>query len=186
MEQKLNALKLAIMEILSQVTAIEYEWKQITASTQLPNQNKRPHATTSNWAEEEALWYVRRNNRIENDSEPLENLAAGQRYEAEQEMPDVDFQEGYEFKAKKHTRESILEWYRRLRTAVNEQRLNPFLTAQALDTLFEKLKRKFKDIQTPNGMALRLALEDFNALQKIFQGVDAFLNAKQGSNNLNL
>ena len=64
--------------------------------------------------------------------------------------------------------------------------VNPFLTAQALDTFFEKLKRKFKDIQTPNGMALRLALEDFNVLQKIFQGVDAFLNAKRGSKNLNL
>ena len=69
---------------------------------------------------------------------------------------------------------------------MNEQRLNPFLTAHALDTFFEMLKRKFKDIQTPNRMALRLALEDFNALQEIFQGVDAFLNANQGSNNLNL
>jgi hypothetical protein len=145
------------------------------------------------WKKEEEQWFIRRANR---QNESIEALAKGNRHYIdentqveflpgeEEELPDNDYTIGYSYKAKSHTRETITQWVDRLVHAVLEENINPFLTIKSLEDMFSKLKKKFKNLNMPNTMMLKRALQNFGELKKLFSQLKVFMNQniKQKSN----
>ena len=229
LEEKLAALKQAIMDILTQVTVIEIELKQLSIkpqespprkkkapngashSTNLhvpmvkPKVKKRvkprpvetdelvrknamiPQSSNIDWREEQRKWNAHRAKTLE-EAEPLHRLASGTRTyidentqvpleENEQEvLPDNDYTESYAYKSKGHTRETVLQWVDRLIEAVLTENINPFLTLKSLEDMFGKLKKKFNNLNVPNTLMLRQALQHFGDLKKLFLQLKEFLN----------
>eukprot|EP00942_MAST-04A_sp_MAST-4A-sp1_P006587 g6587.t1 len=152
------------------------------------NNNLPKNEEEIDWAKEQEKWFMRRNNR---QNESLDALAQGNRkYNDENTMveplpgehevlPDHDYTVGYSYKAKSHTRETITQWVDRLIHAVLVENTNPFLTLKALEEFFAKLKKKFKNLNVPNTMMLRLALNNFGELKKLFVQLKQFLEINE-------
>ena len=231
-ENQLANLKQSIMDILSQVTVLEYQIQNLSIKQQespprkkssrmmdadgasvsstsfrMPQTRDRKikkriqpvptHNTDNNiqkdeedinWDKEQEKWFMRRNNR---QNESLDALAQGNRiYHDEntmveplpgeqEELPDHDYTIGYSYKAKSHTRETITQWVDRLVSAVLIENINPFLTLKALEEFFAKLKKKFKQLNVPNTLMLRLALNNFAELKKLFVQLKQFLEVNE-------
>ena len=232
-EHRINLLKQSVMDILSQLTVLEYELQNVsirqqespprkkssnsrmdpdgasvssTSSFRMPqardrkikkriqpiathnNNNNIPQEGEIDWAKEQEKWFMRRNNR---QNESLDALAQGNRHyndentmveplPGEQEdLPDHDYTVGYSYKAKSHTRETITQWVDRLIHAVLVENINPFLTLKALEEFFAKLKKKFKQLNVPNTLMLRLALNNFAELKKLFVQLKQFLEVNE-------
>ena len=230
-ENQIANLKQSIMDILSQVTVLEYQLQNMSIRQQespprkkssnsrmmdpdgassstsntfraprkikkriqpVPADNTNSNIPTDkekiNWKKEEEQWFLRRANR---QNESIDALAQGNRIyhdentqvevlPGEQEvLPDHDYTIGYSYKAKSHTREKITQWVDRLIHAVLVENINPFLTLKALEDMFAKLKKKYKHLNVPNTMGMRLALNNFGELKKMFQQLKHFLEVNE-------
>ena len=149
-----------------------------------------PQSSNIDWSEEQRKWSAHRAKTLE-EAEPLHRLVSGTRtyidentmvepFPGESEvLPDLDYTVGYSYKAKSHTRETVLEWVNRLVNAVLIENINPFLTQRALVDMFSKLKKKFKQLNVPNTLMLRTALQNFGELKKMFQQLKQFLELNE-------
>ena len=90
------------------------------------------------------------------------------------QLPDLDFEDGYAHKAKGHTRETVSQWFYRLKQVIDSGR-NPILTVKGLEILFQKLSRTLKDIQKPNHKLLIDAINDFTIMKQLFRQLDGRL-----------
>jgi hypothetical protein len=129
----------------------------------------------------ENQWHVRRAHTLSNQ-QPLEELGQKQYIESSDtnfpteegeasQLPDLDFEEGYAHKAKGHTRETVSQWFYRLKQVIDSGR-NPILTVKGLEILFQKLSRTLKDIQKPNHKLLIDAINDFTIMKQLFRQLD--------------
>ena len=132
----------------------------------------------------ENQWHVRRAHTLKNQ-QPLEELGKKQYIESSDtnfpteegeasQLPDLDFEDGYAHKAKGHTRETVSQWFYRLKQVIDSGR-NPILTVKGLEILFQKLSRTLKDIQKPNHKLLIDAINDFTIMKQLFRQLDGRL-----------
>ena len=87
-----------------------------------------------------------------------------------------------------HLHTKIINFIKRKRfspkiNVVVEKNINPFLTVQGIDNLFQKLKTKskYKDIKVPNMLELRNALKNFGILKKMMNTLQSYLKDKEHS-----
>lgn len=135
----------------------------------------------------ERRWHTQRAETLKH-KQPLEALAHPKKQYIERsdthfvtddgemsQLPDLFFEEGFEHRAKGHTRETVSQWFHRLKDAIDTGK-NPILSVQGLETLFQKLARVNKDVQKPNQKLLIDSIHDFAIMKGIFRQIYAVLS----------
>ena len=102
------------------------------------------------WAAREQEWHANKA-KAQQNAKSLDELA--EKYK-DVELSDTEseggtgFAEGYEFKSKGNTRETVKQWLKRLNDAL-QNGVNPILAVQAYDDIWPRLKRAAPGFQTP-------------------------------------
>jgi hypothetical protein len=170
------------------------------ASSSRPKPKKRvplyqppaPITTEKEWFENHAL--VRQN------AIPLTSLAAGNReynevsetqfsFDDEPALPSPDFApDADKAQGKGNSRETSVQWLKRLVNIVLAKEENPFLTTNAIDKVLTAINRGNKDrkFRTMSTGEKRQVLSDFNTTKRFMNEVQAFIRETDSATALKM